>query len=235
MKIINPVRSIFFYPLINLPGKQHFWRLNSPAASYKGDKFNLDACLIFCQVAPYSEWQSRVIGFPEGRSYLMIIVVMGVSGCGKSTIGRRVAKALQVPFLEGDDLHSQANILKMKKGIPLTDDDRNPWLKRVAEKMVGMAGQGGGVVACSALKERYRRVLLGDSSFPFLLVYLKGTRDTLFRRLRQRKSHFMPPDLLDSQLKTLEEPGNALTLSIDLSPDIMCNRIIQYAAGQQAS
>ena len=163
----------------------------------------------------------------------MVILIMGVSGCGKTTIGAGVARALKVPFLDGDDLHSQVSISKMNKGIPLTDEDREPWLKRVAEKMVEM--EGGGVVACSALKERYRRVLTGDSPFPVLLVYLKGKRETLCRRLRQRKSHFMPPDLLDSQLKALEEPENALTLSIELSPDIMCNRIIQYAAGQQAS
>ena len=163
----------------------------------------------------------------------MVILIMGVSGCGKTTIGAGVARALKVPFLDGDDLHSQVSISKMNKGIPLTDEDREPWLKRVAEKMGDM--EGGGVVACSALKERYRRVLTGDSSFPVLLVYLKGKRETLCRRLRQRKSHFMPPDLLNSQLKALEEPENALTLSIELSPDIMCNRIIQYAAGQQAS
>ncbi|MCP4575865.1 MAG: gluconokinase [Deltaproteobacteria bacterium] len=163
----------------------------------------------------------------------MIIVVMGVSGCGKTTIGRCVAKTLQAPFLDADDLHSQANIIKMKKGLPLTDDDRDPWLKRVAEKMVEM--EEGGVVACSALKESYRRVLLSDSSFSVLLVYLKGTRETLYRRLSQRKSHFMPPDLLNSQLKALEEPRNALTLSIELSPEIICKRITQYAAGQQTS
>ena len=164
---------------------------------------------------------------------MMVILIMGVSGCGKTTIGAGVARALKVPFLDGDDLHSQTNISKMKNGLPLTDDDRDPWLKRVAEKMGEM--EGGGVVACSALKERYRRVLTGDSSFPVLLVYLKGTRETLYRRLRQRKRHFMPPDLLNSQLKALEEPGNALTLSIDLSPETICKRIIQYAAGQQAS
>ena len=101
--------------------------------------------------------------------------------------------------------------------------------------MVQMAGQGGGVVACSALKESYRHVLFSDSSISILLVYLKGTRGPLYRRLQQRKSHFMPPDLLDSQLNTLEEPEHALTLSIELSPEILCERIIQHAVGQQAS
>jgi len=162
----------------------------------------------------------------------MVILIMGVSGCGKTTIGAGVARALKVPFLDGDDLHSQVSISKMNKGIPLTDEDREPWLKRVAEKMVEM--EEGGVVACSALKELYRRVLLSDSSFPVLLVYLKGTRDTLYRRLRRRKSHFMPPDLLDSQLKTLEEPENALTLSIELSPETICKKISHYAVGKTA-
>ena len=160
----------------------------------------------------------------------MVIVIMGVSGCGKTTVGRRVADVLRVPFLDADDLHPTSNIRKMKKGIALTDDDRRPWLEKVAEKMVQMAGQGGGVVACSALKESYRHVLFGDSSTPTLLVYLKGSRSTLYRRLQQRKSHFMSPDLLDSQLNTLEEPEHALTLSIELSPEILCKRIVHDAA-----
>ena len=160
----------------------------------------------------------------------MVILIMGVSGCGKTTVGFKVAHALKVPFLDGDDLHSPDSISKMRKGLPLTDDDRYPWLKRVAEKMIEMAGQGGGVLACSALKKRYRRVLKGDASFPVLLVYLKGNRDILYRRLQRRKNHFMSPDLLDSQLKTLEEPEHALTFSIELSPEIICHRIVQYAA-----
>ena len=159
----------------------------------------------------------------------MVIVIMGVSGCGKTTVGRCVAERLHASFLDADDLHSQANISKMKNGLPLADDDRYPWLKMVAEKMVQLEGQGGGVVACSALKKTYRHVLLGDSSFRVFLVYLKGTQDILYRRIAQRKNHFMHPDLLDSQLKILEEPRNALILSIELSPEIICDRIIEYA------
>ena len=164
----------------------------------------------------------------------MIIVIMGVSGCGKTTVGKRVAAALQLPFLDADDLHSVANVRKMKEGLPLTDDDRGPWLRSVAEKMSEMAGQGGGVVACSALKEKYRGVLYGDSSIPVLLVYLKGTRDALYRRMQQRVNHFMPPDLLDSQLKTLEEPEYALTLSIELSPETLSEKIVHHAVPQSA-
>ncbi|OQY44281.1 MAG: hypothetical protein B6240_10795 [Desulfobacteraceae bacterium 4572_87] len=163
----------------------------------------------------------------------MIIMIMGVSGCGKTTVGRRVAKLLHTPFLDADDLHPKSNISKMKKGLPLTDEDRDPWLKRVAEEMVRLEGKGGGVVACSALKGPYRRVLPGDATLQVLLVYLKGTRDTLYRRLRERKNHFMPPDLLNSQLKALEEPRDALTLSIELSLEIICERIVQHAVEEK--
>jgi len=159
----------------------------------------------------------------------MVILIMGVSGSGKTTVGLLVARALQVPFVDGDDLHSRANISKMKEGLPLTDEDRIPWLNRVAAEMVRLEGQGGGVVACSALKESYRKILFGDVSFPVLLVYLKGTRDTLSQRLTQRTEHFMPPALLDSQLETLEEPDAALTLSVDLTPEILCDRIVHEA------
>ena len=165
----------------------------------------------------------------------MVIVIMGVAGCGKTTVGRLVAAALQLPFLDADDLHPVANIQKMKKGIALTDDDRGPWLKKVAEKISEMVGEGGGVVACSALKEKYRHVLSCDLSIPVLLVYLKGARETLSRRMQQRVNHFMPPGLLDNQLKTLEEPEVALTLSIEASPEILCERIVHSVAGQQAS
>ena len=156
----------------------------------------------------------------------MVILIMGVSGSGKTTVGRWVARSLGVPFVDGDDLHSRGNIAKMNRGFPLTDEDRFPWLGRVAAEMVRLAGQGGGVVACSALKESYRKILMGDASFPVLPVYLKGTRDTLYQRLSQRSGHFMPPALLDSQLEILEEPDSALTLSIELPPEILCDRIV---------
>jgi len=164
-----------------------------------------------------------------GMLFSMVILMMGVSGCGKTTIGRLVARALELPFVDGDDLHPETNISKMKKGLPLTDGDRGPWLKRVAAEMARLAERGGGVVACSALKESYRNVLFGNASFPVLLVYLKGTPDTLHRRLSKRVEHFMPPELLDSQLETLEEPDAALALSIELSPHELCRRIVNQA------
>jgi carbohydrate kinase (thermoresistant glucokinase family) len=159
----------------------------------------------------------------------MIILIMGVSGSGKTTVGRLVARALRLPFVDGDDLHPLTNITKMKHGLPLTDDDRTPWLRRVAGEMVRLAGEGGGVVACSALKESYRKILMDDTFFSVLLVYLKGSRSTLYERLWRRTGHFMPAALLESQLRTLEEPDGALTLSIELPPETLCERIVHRA------
>jgi carbohydrate kinase (thermoresistant glucokinase family) len=181
------------------------------------------------QKTPFSALHDYVAGYETRGDIWMVILIMGVSGSGKTTVGRLVARALGVPFVDGDDLHSRANISKMKEGFPLTDDDRIPWLKGVAAEMFRLAGQGGGVVACSALKESYRKILFGDFPFPVLLVYLKGTRDNLSQRLTQRTEHFMPPALLDSQLETMEEPDAALTLSIELSPEILCERIVRHA------
>lgn len=135
----------------------------------------------------------------------VVIVVMGVSGCGKSTIGRALADALGWDFQEGDTLHPQANIDKMSAGISLDDDDRWPWLDRIAEWIGDEAAQQrSGVVTCSALKRSYRdRLRLTGGSVRF--AYINVSRAELERRTRQRQ-HFMPPSLLDSQLKTLQEP-----------------------------
>jgi carbohydrate kinase (thermoresistant glucokinase family) len=128
------------------------------------------------------------------------IVVMGVCGCGKSSVGQGIAAALGLPFTDGDDLHPPANVAKMASGQPLTDADRWPWLTRVGETLAP-----GGVVACSALKRAYRdhiRAAAPDTIF----VYLHGDRALLAARLAARPNHFMPPALLDSQLATLEPP-----------------------------
>ncbi|BFI96491.1 MAG: gluconokinase [Rhodanobacter sp.] len=132
------------------------------------------------------------------------IVVMGVSGSGKSHVGAALARACGVGFVEGDELHPAANIAKMRAGIPLDDADRQPWLAAIAAAIAAHRGQGV-VVACSALRRAYRDVLRqADPSLR--LLYLRVARDELARRMRGRQ-HFMPLALLDSQLATLEEPA----------------------------
>jgi carbohydrate kinase (thermoresistant glucokinase family) len=136
-----------------------------------------------------------------------ILVVMGVSGSGKTTVAVMLAKALGVAFLEGDDFHPRANVEKMKGGTPLTDEDRWPWLKAIARQIDAWRAEGkAGVVTCSALKRAYRDVLIGDRR-EVRLVYLKGSHALIHARMAARHKHFMPVGLLDSQFATLEEPG----------------------------
>ncbi len=157
----------------------------------------------------------RAGGATANARTIMVIVVMGVSGCGKSTVGQALADALGWDFREGDALHPQANIDKMHAGIPLNDDDRWPWLDRIAAWIGSeQACHRQGVVSCSALKRRYRdRLRRVDEDVGF--VYIQVSRLELQRRTR-RRHHFMPASLLDSQLETLEEPTpdeDALTVS----------------------
>lgn len=134
------------------------------------------------------------------------IVFMGVSGSGKSTVARRVATALGWPFVEGDDLHPTANVAKMRRGEALDDADRQPWLDAVAETLRAWRAEGQpGVMSCSALRRVYRDRIV-DGRDDVLFAYLHGTRARLAQRLADRRGHFMPADLLDSQLATLEAP-----------------------------
>lgn len=149
------------------------------------------------------------------------IVVMGVSGCGKSTVGRDLAAALGVPFVEGDGLHPPRNVALMAAGTPLTDDDRRDWLNTLAEVLAGAAARGHGVVvSCSALKRIYRdRLRAGAPGTRF--VFLHGPSALLAARLQGRSGHYMPPSLLQSQLDTLEPPTadeGAVALDIMLPP-----------------
>lgn len=148
----------------------------------------------------------------------MIMLLMGVSGCGKTTVGEQLAERLGWPYQEGDALHPPANVAKMAGGMPLTDADRLPWLAAVAAWIDTRRAAGeSGVVSCSALKRAYRQLLVGDRP-DVRLVYLQGTRDQLAERLAARTGHFMPAGLLDSQLATLEEPTAAeqpLVVTID--------------------
>ncbi|NNH56711.1 MULTISPECIES: gluconokinase [Rhizobium] len=151
------------------------------------------------------------------------IVVMGVSGCGKSSVGEKLAEALHLQFMEGDALHPAANVEKMSKGIPLTDDDRMPWLDRIGEEMTASLEKSEGIiVSCSALKRLYRDRLRAAAGGNLLFVYLEGSRALLMKRMGERKGHFMPVSLLDSQLATLEvptgEPG-VVTVDIDETVD----------------
>ena len=150
-----------------------------------------------------------------------VMVVMGVSGSGKSTIASMLAHRLDWPFEDADWFHPPANVEKMQNGVPLTDEDRWPWLRAIAAWIdeTRAAGQRG-VVACSALKRSYRDILV-DGRGDVRIVYLKGERERIARRMAARSGHFMPPGLLDSQFQTLEEPGpdeNPIVVSIDARP-----------------
>lgn len=131
-----------------------------------------------------------------------VIVVMGVSGCGKTTVGALTADRLEVPYAEGDDFHPLANIEKMAAGVPLTDEDRLPWLDTVADWLVEHQ-ETGGVASCSALRRAYRDRLRAKAPQTYF-VHLAATREELLRRMTGRLGHFMPTILLDSQLDTLE-------------------------------
>lgn len=136
----------------------------------------------------------------------VIVVVMGVSGSGKSTVAALLAAALGCQFQEGDDLHPRENVEKMHSGIPLTDADRMPWLRKIADEIDGWRARGEcGVMTCSALKRSYRDIIIGDRS-DVVLVYLKGSHELIRQRMTARHEHFMPVALLDSQFATLEEP-----------------------------
>ena len=148
----------------------------------------------------------------------MIIIVMGVSGAGKTTVGRLLSEDLSWPFFEGDDFHPPANVAKMSEGIPLTDEDRWPWLDSLRKLISGLVTEGqDAVIACSALKQAYRdRLQQGDKEIVF--AYLKGDYEMITNRLAVRQDHFMNPDLLVGQLSTLEEPQMVLTVGIDRDP-----------------
>jgi len=150
-----------------------------------------------------------------------VVIVMGVSGCGKSTVGALLALQLRWEFEDADWFHPAANVDKMHSGIPLTDEDRRPWLAAVAAWIDKTRCSGGhDVIACSALKRRYRDVLIGDRP-DVRLVYLKGDEALIARRIATRHEHFMPRSLLHSQFEALEEPGpaeNPVIVSIEPRP-----------------
>lgn len=154
-----------------------------------------------------------------------IVVVMGVSGSGKTTVGQLLARSMGCAFLDGDALHSPAAIALMSRGVPLTDEDRAPWLAAIHGRMRRAFLDGARlVVACSALKQRYRDALA--DGVPVVWVYLKGSRELIRSRLQHRTGHFMPAALLDSQFDALEEPRGAIVADVSKPPHAIVEQIL---------
>lgn len=161
---------------------------------------------------------------------LHALIVMGVAGSGKTTVAQALTARIGWRFEDGDKFHPAGNVAKMRAGHPLTDEDRWPWLRAIAEE-VDRSGEAGQhlVVACSALKRVYRDILIGKRT-GVRLIYLKGTRDLILQRLRARRGHFMPPELLDSQFATLEEPApdeNAVVADVAPAVDAIVDDIVR--------
>lgn len=168
----------------------------------------------------------------SGRS----IILMGVSGSGKSSVGAELGRAIQAKFIDGDDLHPRANIQKMASGTPLNDDDRAPWLERLSDVAYSLAHKNEtGIIVCSALKKRYRdRLREGNEKMVF--IYLKGSFELVLERHKARAGHFMPTDLLKSQFDALEEPGSdepdVLKIDIDGTRKTLCSVALTHCVQQ---
>ncbi|MDA5536201.1 gluconokinase [Yersinia mollaretii] len=163
------------------------------------------------------------------------IIVMGVSGSGKTTVGEAVARQIHAKFIDGDDLHPRANIQKMGSGHPLNDEDRMPWLERLSDAAYSLNHKNEtGIIVCSALKRRYRD-RLRDGNQGMVFLYLKGSFDVIMERLKARSGHFMPTDLLKSQFETLEEPGadepDVICVDIDADIDEVVRRCVLALEG----
>jgi gluconokinase len=158
----------------------------------------------------------------------MIVVLMGVSGSGKTAVGQILARQLSWTFLDADDYHPPANIEKMRRGIPLNDEDRRPWLQAVRQRVDEARGRGENLVlACSALKHAYQEYLQHDVHGAIRYVYLRGSEELIRQRLAARRGHFMNPGLLHSQFETLEPPEDALPVDITPSPEAIAAEIRQ--------
>ena len=148
----------------------------------------------------------------------MMILIMGVTGSGKTTVGKMLAAELGWPFFDADDFHSPANVGKMSSGVPLTDEDRRPWLGQLKALISAQRAHGeNGVLACSALKTSYRDILSSEDEL--MIVYLRADRRLVEKRLAGRKGHFMSRDLIESQFSALEEPDSAITVPADWRPE----------------
>lgn len=162
----------------------------------------------------------------------MVVVLMGVTGTGKTTVGEALAARTDWPFADADDFHSAANRAKMHAGIPLTDEDREPWLQSLHQQIVTWLGDGvNGILACSALKESYRTELTsGTGPRSVRFVFLTGPPELICQRMEARHGHYMPESLLPSQLATLEPPSDAIEISIDQTVPAMVDQILSALA-----
>lgn len=150
---------------------------------------------------------------------MTVYVMMGVAGCGKTTIGTALAERLGCPFYDGDNFHPPANVAKMASGTPLNDADRQPWLTRLHDLIEAHSAKGEtAVLACSALKQKYRHHLQGDNN-DIIFVFLQGSFDVIWQRLKARSNHYMKAEMLQSQFEALEEPASRTTLLIDIRED----------------
>jgi len=166
------------------------------------------------------------------------IVVMGVSGSGKSTFGALLSRRLGCRFLEGDDFHAAASVEKMRRGVPLTDQDRWPWLDRLGSALSAAAvTDGAAVAACSALRRSYRERLRATARLPTRFIFLDNRREEIMARMRARPGHYMPPALLESQFSTLERPAPdepAITILTDMRPEILCDQALEWLQKEPA-
>jgi carbohydrate kinase (thermoresistant glucokinase family) len=154
-----------------------------------------------------------------------VIILMGVTGSGKTTIGRLLGHRMHLPFIDADDYHPESNIIKMRSGEPLDDKDRQGWLLRLV-RIIKQHQSSGLILGCSALKSDYRHLL--DPNHAYLWVYLKVDKETVEKRLENRKGHFMPASLIDSQFETLEEPKDAVTIDASHSIEKVIDHIQQH-------
>ena len=181
--------------------------------------------MIEWEVTKFENWHevNKVTERKKGNSY----VFMGVSSCGKSSIGAAVAKALETKFIDGDDLHPRSNIIKMKSGSPLNDSDRAPWLERINDAVYSIEQKGEqGVIVCSALRRQYRDLIRQNNS-KLVFIHLYGDFELVKERMFARKAHFMPIELLKSQFDTLEMPANDEADVIQVSIDGTFEEVVQ--------
>lgn len=157
----------------------------------------------------------------------MIYIVTGVSGVGKTTIGQKLAQKLGLSFYDADDFHPEANVQKMKNGIPLNDEDRAPWLAILADQIKKWNKEGGAVLACSALKEAYRKTLQAVDRNNTLFIFLYANPSLILERLQKRTGHYMDPGLLDSQFEALESPDYGVHVNANQSPELIIREILE--------